>query len=222
MRFDQTIFDNLLTKFNLQGHVEGGKFSEISRSADTVSVDPARYLATQNHPAGIRAAYATIYFALPPNDFSAFHKLKSDERWTFIYGESATIYMLDPQSGELNSIVIGHPLDDHTPVFTVPKDIWFAIEPKENTGIVVVCDVSPGFEYQDFELADRERLRNEYSEHRSLITRLTRICPTEKKENRHANDASVVSRFHLLGVSLVPTVETDRRNPVEQQEMKLA
>jgi predicted cupin superfamily sugar epimerase len=38
---------------------------------------------------------------------------------------------------------------------------------------LVGCAVAPGFEFEDFELADRSSLLNAYPQHRLIIERLT-------------------------------------------------
>jgi predicted cupin superfamily sugar epimerase len=38
----------------------------------------------------------------------------------------------------------------------------------------VSCAVSPGFDFQDFELASRDSLLKSYPEHEALIVRMTR------------------------------------------------
>lgn len=179
MPFDKKIFDALLEQYELKGHVEGGRFKEISRSNQTVKVDEKRYQETPNYAAGSRSEYTTIYFALPPGDFSAFHRLKSDERWHYCYGSSATIHIINPENGELTRKVIGMP-PENTAIVNIPKDTWFAVEPAVDGGVIVTCEVSPGFEFQDFELADRTALASSYPTYNALINRLTRVvAPTE-------------------------------------------
>jgi hypothetical protein len=39
---------------------------------------------------------------------------------------------------------------------------------------LVGCTVAPGFDFADFELADKEALAGQYPEHAVLIRRLTR------------------------------------------------
>src|SRR3990167_6348555 len=189
MRFDKNIFDGLLERYGLTGHVEGGMFKEIFRSARIVTVDKKRYQETPNYSEGTRSEYTTIYFALPPGDFSAFHRVKSDERWNYCYGSSATIHMINPETGELTSKTIGMP-PEGTSIINVPRDTWFAVEPTVGGGIIATCDVAPGFEYQDFELADRAMLVNAYPKHSALINRLTRVvAPTAQASSAVADTA---------------------------------
>jgi len=56
----------------------------------------------------------------------------------------------------------------------VPAGRWFASEPNDGGYALVGCTVAPGFDFTDFELAERDRLTAEFPQHRQLIKRLTR------------------------------------------------
>jgi predicted cupin superfamily sugar epimerase len=55
----------------------------------------------------------------------------------------------------------------------IPKDTWFAAEVVEGDFILVGCTVAPGFEFEDFELADRTDLSSAYPQHQTLIGSFT-------------------------------------------------
>ena len=56
----------------------------------------------------------------------------------------------------------------------VPKDSWFGAEPApESSYSLVGCSVAPGFDFEDFELAERGELLKKYPQHENLIKRLT-------------------------------------------------
>ena len=58
---------------------------------------------------------------------------------------------------------------------TIEPGIWFAARLKEPSGFTLVsCAVAPGFEYEDFELADRNSLITEYPDYKKEIIGLTR------------------------------------------------
>jgi predicted cupin superfamily sugar epimerase len=70
-----------IEKLRLEAHPEGGYFRQTYRS-DVV-------LAREALPAeftGARAASTAIYFLLEGKNFSAFHRLRSDEVWHFYVG----------------------------------------------------------------------------------------------------------------------------------------
>ena len=65
--------------------------------------------------------------------------------------------------------------DGELPQFVVPKGIWFASEVVDGGQFSLVgCTVSPGFDFEDFELANRNDLVNQFPDHSEIIERLTR------------------------------------------------
>ena len=61
------------------------------------------------------------------------------------------------------------------PQLVVPAGAWFASSVKESHSYSLVgCTVSPGFDFKDFDLADRELLISEYPQHQKVIQGLTR------------------------------------------------
>lgn len=61
------------------------------------------------------------------------------------------------------------------PQLVICADSWFASEAREGgEWCLVGCTVSPGFDFNDFEMAERAFLSERYPEHNALIERLTR------------------------------------------------
>jgi predicted cupin superfamily sugar epimerase len=57
----------------------------------------------------------------------------------------------------------------------VKAGCWFASQIKDGGAFALVgCTVAPGFDFEDFELAERDRLVELYPQHRNIITNLTR------------------------------------------------
>jgi predicted cupin superfamily sugar epimerase len=115
----------------------------------------------------------TIYFLLEGHDFSAFHRLKSDEIWAYNYGCPLTIFLID-EDGKFNQITLGDP---ENPIYqiTIDANQWLAAEVNDKSSFTLMsCFVAPGFEYHDFELANRQMLVNQYPSYADLINRLTR------------------------------------------------
>jgi predicted cupin superfamily sugar epimerase len=56
----------------------------------------------------------------------------------------------------------------------VPANAWFASEPVGDAGsfALVGCTVAPGFDFEDFELAEVAALTNQFPKHKELIRRL--------------------------------------------------
>lgn len=157
--------------FNLQPHPEGGYYVQLFESNHVVtSTDMTRY-EHQNRRAG-----TSIYYLLNRSDFSAWHRLKSDEIWHYYKGSDVIIYLIDRENN-LRSYQLGDPGKDSKASFqiSIPSDTWFSAElvDKESYGLVG-CTVSPGFQFADFELGDRDLLLQQFPQHESFITKLTR------------------------------------------------
>jgi predicted cupin superfamily sugar epimerase len=154
----------------LSPHPEGGFYRQTHRSELTIR----RSGLPSTFPGDRRAATA-IYFLLESENFSAFHRLRSDEVWHFYAGEPLTVHMITP-SGEYSAISLGtDPQAAQVFQAVVPAGCWFASHVADwNSWSLVGCTVAPGFEFEDFEMAKREELLAKYSQHRELIERLTR------------------------------------------------
>ena len=156
-------------KLKLNKHPEGGYFKEVYRSNEIISKKglPLRY-------SSFRAFSTSIYFLLDGKDFSAFHRLKSDELWHFYKGCPLLIYILFP-NGKLATVKMGQ---DHANnevfQFAIPKGAWFAARPADQSAYSLLgCTVAPGFDFDDFELANRETLVKKFPQHSKIITALT-------------------------------------------------
>ena len=79
-------------------------------------------------------------------------------------------------NGELQVVRLGNnPERDEVFQFVVPANCWFASIPDTDVDFSFVgCTVAPGFDFNDFELAEQERLIKEYPQHSDIIYKLTR------------------------------------------------
>jgi len=161
----------LIEKFDLSQHPEGGWYKRIYQSSDTV-IAPQRFKSNDQR----RSAFTIIYFLILNDDFSAFHKIKSDETFIFLEGNPITIHILNPTSQEYQTIQLGPSSNENCiPTAIIPHDTWFAAEAQEEQDYALInCYVAPGFEFYDFELANRSALITQFPEHSQIITRLTR------------------------------------------------
>jgi uncharacterized protein len=164
------IVRKLIDHFGLQAHPEGGWYNQTYKSDELIPASglPKRF-------GYVRAMSTAIYFLLEKGNFSAFHRIKSDECWHFYYGDPLVIYMID-EEGKLESVTLGIDFEKGQLFqFVVPANTWFASRPDaESEYCFVGCTVSPGFDFTDFELASREELTRSYPQHRDLINELTR------------------------------------------------
>lgn len=156
-------------KYHMQAHPEGGYFAETYRSAETIPHDalPKRFDGERNFSTG-------IYFLLESHQFSALHRIQSDEMWHFYYGTPLNVYYIDHQ-GFVQTIKLGdNPENGEVFQAVVPAGVWFGSKPALPDGYSLVgCTVAPGFSFTDFEMASREKLMQEYPEHKEIINILT-------------------------------------------------
>jgi predicted cupin superfamily sugar epimerase len=158
--------DELIHRFDLKPHPEGGFFSETYRSAERVS--------RAGGSAETRSASTAIYYLLCDGAHSAWHRIKSDEVWQFYAGEPLHVHVLD-ESGALVTHRLGNALTHRGTVFqaVVPAGLWFAAECADPATFALVgCTVAPGFEFTEFELADVDALKAQYPQHAAHIERL--------------------------------------------------
>ena len=149
---------------NLLPHPEGGFYKETYR--DSLSVI--------NRVGNERSVSTGIYFMLTKGNFSAFHRIESDEMWHYYEWESLTVYVID-YSGKLEEIKLGKDLENGEQLqAVVPAGHWFASRINQGEYSLVGCTVAPGFDFQDFEMADRETLIKDFPRHSEIITELTR------------------------------------------------
>lgn len=153
-------------KLAMEEHPEGGYFVQTFKSD--------RQFALPGYE-GPRSACTAIYYLLESGQFSAFHRMKSDEIWHFYAGGPLALYIID-SSGNLKKVVMGRD-PGNAQVFqaTVKAGSWFAasvVGPRSYS--LVGCIVAPGFEYQDWELGNRNDLASRYPRHRRIIKKYTR------------------------------------------------
>lgn len=163
--------NNLIQSLQLIPHPEGGYFAPVFKSKDTVqSTDPARYKGE------IRSAGTSIYYLLQEDDFSAWHRLDSDEIWHHYKGSPVKIYSID-HFGNLETHLLGDPEKHEGASFqiVIPAGAWFAAKNvKENSFCLIGCTLSPGFEYKDFHLGNRDELVAKFPQHKNMIEKFTR------------------------------------------------
>jgi predicted cupin superfamily sugar epimerase len=157
-------------RLGLAKHPEGGYYKETYRSKESIAREslPERFQ-------GARAFSTAIYFLLPANEFSAFHRIKQDEVWHFYEGSSLTVHVITP-AGEYVAIKLGRdPERGETHQAVVKAGCLFGASlDGEGTYGLVGCTVAPGFDFEDLEIPDRKELLARYPRHRGVIERLTR------------------------------------------------
>ena len=152
----------------MQPHPEGGYFKETYRSELVISHEAL----TPHFPAA-RNICTAIYFLIGAGEFSAFHRIRSDEIWHFYAGDPLHVHEIK-QDGTYRIIQLGHHFEKgEEPQAVVAAHSWFASECAIANGWSLVgCTVAPGFDFEDFELANKEELIRSYPQHATLIARL--------------------------------------------------
>ncbi len=133
----------LVERLGLVPHPEGGHYREIHRAALAVEPRDGR---------GVRPGMTTIHFLLCEGERSRWHRLESDEVWTFLEGDPLELLRLDPLSHEVSRIWLGPYGPAGTrPLAVIPARAWQAAA---STGsyTLVGCTVGPGFDFTDFRL----------------------------------------------------------------------
>lgn len=161
--------DKWIKHLQLLPHPEGGFYTETYRSEGFVKIDGRPHGKLRNFCTG-------IYFLLVDNNFSAFHRISSDEMWHYYAGHTLELFEID-EDGVLLRTLIGNDISaGAVPQYVVKAGRWFASRVLGQQGFVLTgCTVSPGFDFQDFEMADRSELIKHYPQHTAAIIALTRI-----------------------------------------------
>ncbi|OWT80589.1 MULTISPECIES: cupin domain-containing protein [unclassified Achromobacter] len=157
--------EELISRLALQPHPEGGHFRETYRSQERVK---------RSHGESTRSAATAIYYLLRGEERSTWHRIKSDEMWHFYDGAPLNVYVLLPED-EVKVLCLGNPLEHQGADFQalVPAGAWFAAACSVADGYSLVgCTVAPGFEFEEFEIAQADVLLRDWPRHRALIERL--------------------------------------------------
>jgi predicted cupin superfamily sugar epimerase len=154
--------DEIIIAYRLERHPEGGWFREVHRSSRSLGHIPG-------YP-GARTAFTAIYFLLTRGDFSALHRLRSEEAWIHLAGDPLELIVL---GREVRRIRLGPVTEGGDPVSVVPPG---ELQGARSCGefSLAACFVSPGFEFADFSMPSREDLLREYPEQKELILTFTR------------------------------------------------
>lgn len=150
--------NRLKAKFNLRPHPEGGFFGPGYRSQEFIKSDGL-------HPRykGPRNLYSSIYFMVTPDHASKFHRLQTDEMWHFYKGDPIVLHLISEGGKYATQTLTNENGKEHFQ-FLVRKNTWMAAEcvGVHHQYALVANTLAPGFEYDDFELADRAQLMEQF------------------------------------------------------------
>lgn len=154
----------------LNSHIEGGWYSEVYRSALSFSQSqlPALF-------GGDRSACTHIYFLLEKHQFSAFHRIRSDELWHFYSGDPLIVYEIDEYGAMEKHLLGNNPQAGQSPFCVIQAGRWFASKVVAGGEYSLVgCTVAPGFDFADFEMGKKEELVAAFPQHAAIIDALSR------------------------------------------------
>jgi len=164
---------DLIQHYKLQPHPEGGYYKETYRSKDKIDFINKQHSASSD-----------ILYMLCRDDVSCLHRIKSDEMWHFFDGLPLTVVVLDKQEPNHYKIIrLGkNCLNGEEFQACVGSGFWFGAfidsKDKENDletdHSLVGCTVAPGFEFSEFEIANREFLLKEFPMAHEIIKMLTK------------------------------------------------
>ncbi len=131
----------LIEQLQLQPHPEGGHYRELFRSEMRVRPEDGR---------APRPALTSIDFLLVRGEFSAWHRVRSDEAWHLIEGGPLRLWLMPPALDRVDCIDLA-PVDSNggRPRHIVPAHWWQAAEPLGGYALAGAT-VGPGFDFADF------------------------------------------------------------------------
>lgn len=160
---NQNRINFLVKSLNLLPHPEGGFYKETFRSADGIETEQ-----------GERNLCTSIFFLLTSENVSRFHRIKSDELWFFHEGSSLRVHTLGENGYESLSLGLSDLDSDCLPQQLVKANTIFgsSVDQPESYSLVS-CVVTPGFDFQDFELFESKDLLPLFPQAETIIRRLT-------------------------------------------------
>ena len=163
--------DYWIKTLDLSPHPEGGYFREMYRSAETIEANhlPKRFN-------GTRTFSTAIYYLLRTEERSRLHRIKSDEIWHFYRGLPLTIHTFGANGSYRAVRLGGNPGRGEWYQYMVPAGTWFGVtvgsDPDSREDFALAgCTVAPGFDFEDFEMAD-ETILQAYPDHDDVIREL--------------------------------------------------
>lgn len=148
--------ETLIHHLRLKPHPEGGYYSEVYRSKGVIKTTDGSFPDQRNYS-------TSIYYLLGGKDISKLHRIRSDEIWHHYEGNSLTIHLIYPE-GNYEKLLLGKDLTaGQQPQHVVPAGCWFGVTPVDSHGFTLAgCTVAPGFDFRDFEIADRNEMLRKF------------------------------------------------------------
>lgn len=141
--------DDLISILKLQPHPEGGAFRETYRSHIPAQTSDERSVCT------------AIYFLIRRGQPTSWHRVKSDEISHYYWGAPVELSLIDT-NGKLSKHILGTDVKSgERPQIIIPANEWQSARSLGEYSLFG-CTVSPGFDFNDFELIETSKLQNMY------------------------------------------------------------
>lgn len=196
----------LIKHYHMQPVPQEGPWFSLTYSSDD-EIDgaalPPRYVG-RAHVAG-----NAIVAVETPSYFSAMHRLRSDEVWHFYGGSPLRMLLLYPD-GHGQTVTLGSNVSaGESPQLTVPHGVWQGSAPisvAPGAYSFIGTQLSPGFDYADFEIGYRDELQREYPTFSKNILRLTRAEFATSPADRSNETKLPESQANVFSAQDVPAV----------------
>ncbi|PPK63663.1 hypothetical protein B0F88_13210 [Methylobacter tundripaludum] len=144
----------LIEKLSLEPHIEGGYFARTYRSELKTGI---------SSDAKPRCLLSSIFYMLTDDSpIGHLHKNKSDIIHYFHGGSPLSYFIIHPD-GNLEMKVLGSDLDKGQQLQLIVRGgCWKATELETGEFGLISEAVSPGFEYEDMELAEQRTIKNQF------------------------------------------------------------
>ncbi|VVO92845.1 cupin domain-containing protein [Pseudomonas fluorescens] len=166
MDFKTPGIKELVASLDLEPHVEGGYYRRTYQSDNMVTTT-----------GGQRDRMTSIYYLLTKDSpIGHFHLNHSDIVHYYHLGDAIAYSLIFPD-GTLETIMMGSDVvEGECLQLHVPGGVWKASRLMVGSaGFGLISEaVSPGFDYADMQLGDRQKLSARFPEHSVLVEKLTR------------------------------------------------
>lgn len=127
--------EEIIAHLQLEPHPEGGHYRQT-------------WIANNEG----RATGTAIYFLLRAGEKSHWHRVDATEIWLYHSGAPLTLSLAETEKGPARDYLLTPDLRKGAPQLIVPAGHWQAAR-SEGAYTLVSCTVSPGFQFEGFELA---------------------------------------------------------------------
>lgn len=118
---------------------------------------------------------SAIVVLLTSDDFSALHRLPSDEIWHFYLGDPLEMLLLAPDGTSRTAVLGPDVLHGQHLQLTVPAGTWMGARvATDGSWTFFGCTMAPGFTYEGYEHGDLAHLTARYPSEAARIAELCR------------------------------------------------